>query len=779
MSESKPQAAAAQTMSPAVKQIIDNMNYNDYLSAVYSYEQKSEECRRAHEKVREAYELRAAAKSKLDDVCNEERLNRESYKKILDGESSALQHSWESTNRRFDLRLATQSENERLKAKNDINKYKRDQASAVKEVKGRINKYEKKLKDAEDSCDCYTAELDKLSHFSGETFPPYNADVLESLKRAKKKHLLTKYQEEMLDENVETACGTWISGFDSLEKAEKELADSRFYKKLVKGSVTKEIISSAAAVSSVAVGVLLVIFVAILTIAAPSAFAQVVQSVVMTGAFGGLFSSVTHIARSKIDAVKNLPVSEKAMAFITFFLGGAAGCVLGLLLPALVVLNTISAVGCAFLFHRIMLTSYAAAILKKNSFLKDKARRRLFAEYEKIDNGSYNFRIYCYLNHNAVLTYTSIVYAEEKRNEMRKEKEVALKDKKNYANELKNAKEELNRLNNGYDLDNYKRTRMKQCEQIIQSYENGRPPKPDFEKKAFENKKDVLEPYNAEYKNIRTRISEAQAAWGKADNAYQLAKKSYETKAAFRDLVTLALRSWSKTPLPVSTDYSLVDALCADSTKDIHIIHHDLKPYVVLYKPVTQKSNPAETLHGTLYRFSRGLCRINPRRLIQINIIDYISDPNILINSRYFRSFFGKGIIGGIRTMKDFDIRLFSDRGVFKTFFKLFEMQCNEMSDLLKRSGAAAAECDIAAANRIAEPIGDVFPYQICFFVVPRADDAVSYPPPHEITALIDNGKYLACGILPFFFAQQDNIAPEWKSFLDNLSTEPYVFMLK
>lgn len=779
MSENKPQPAAADPVSPAVRKIIDNMNYNDYLSAVYSYEQKADDCKRAHDKARLAYNARAAAKEKLDDVRREEQLNRDSYNKILDGEAAAVRRAWESTNSRFDLRLATQSENERLKAKNDIIKYKRRQAAAVKEVQERIDNYTQKLADAEESFDYYSDELDKLANFSGGTFPPYNADVLAALERARNKRLLTKYQMEMLDDDVETVCGTWISGFDSLENAERELADSRFYKKLVKGAVTKEVISTTAAVSSVAVGVLSVIFVILLTLAEPSEFERVVQVIITTGAFGGVFSSAAHMLRSNVDAVRNLPIREKAMAVITFSLGAVIGCITGLFIPPLIIMNMLCAAACAFLFHRIMLTSYAAKLLRKIPLLKDMSRRQLFAEYEKLDDGTYNFRIYCYLNHNAVLTYSSIAYAEEKRADLRKKKNVAEKDKKNYSAELNSAKDELDKLGRGYDLDNYKRTRMKQCEEKIRAYENERPPKPDFEQTAYENKKDVLEPYNSEYKNITSRISAAEAEWEKADNAYRVTKKAYETKAAFRDLVALALRSWGKSPLPVSTDYALVDALCADSTKDIHIIHHDLKPYVVLYKPVTQKESPAETLHGTLYRFARGLCRINPRRLIQINIIDYISDPNILTNSKYFRSFFGKGIIGGIRTMKEFDIRLFSDRGVFKTFFKLFELQCGEMTDLLDRSGVAAPECDIAEANRIAEPLGDVFPYQICFFVVPRANDVSACPPPHEIIALIEDGTYLKRGILPFFFAQQDDIAPEWRSLLAKLPTEPYVFMLK
>ena len=68
--------------------------------------------------------------------------------------------------------------------------------------------------------------------------------------------------------------------------------------------------------------------------------------------------------------------------------------------------------------------------------------------------------------------------------------------------------------------------------------------------------------------------------------------------------------------------------------------------------------------------------------MIQINIVDPVSDPSIIKGEDCFYSLCEDGIVSGISTTDEFEIRLFTSEKKYKTFKAVFNSQCFEVKEI-------------------------------------------------------------------------------------------------
>lgn len=161
--------------------------------------------------------------------------------------------------------------------------------------------------------------------------------------------------------------------------------------------------------------------------------------------------------------------------------------------------------------------------------------------------------------------------------------------------------------------------------------------------------------------------------------------------------------------------------------------------------------------------------------MLQINIIDPVSDPKILLNDERFKRLSPMGVINGVHSINDFEIRLFSGERAYNTFKTIFKNQCIEIQKLLSQNHDFIKPFEsysLDLANRIKDNENEPFMYQIMMFIVPRAFDHIGFEPPIEVVRSIENGTYLNMGLLPIFFVDDDSIHDNWKKVIELCSGE-------
>ena len=773
----------------AEKFLIENMTYDDYLGSVYTYEETAEKCSKAQA---DADALRKKLKSindELDSLGGSKAAIQKQYDELLSSEINRKKDLWKKSQARFDFKLSNKKAAAEQSAQNDIQACLDEYNSQMKTAAEQVVGLEDHLKELDRAYGAFTQQQADLANFEVKSFPPADADALNVLENARDKKLLTKYQRAMLGENIDVICKSRLKRFDELIGIEKEFSASDFYRQIVDGTVTDTIFNEVALTTSIVFVSVLTMIILVLSVFQPSAFSAVIHSIAGMAAFGGAFASAIFFLRNKYSVIKKLPFTQKAMTAAS----SAAGCVIGFCLSAFLIApvrNTAAliyfimcAVACGLLVRRLMLTSFSEKIMAKIPSLKNRARKNVFSDHETLENGRYNFMIFCYLMHGSILDYLSIQFRQNEIDSLRERIDFNRKDHKYYTEELKKAKGRTENLKKEkIRVTEFVKKRNSQLKAELESIEAERPPEPDFETEAKKSISAVLVPLQKELSIIEDKIACAKAEKAElskdSDRVFSAAIRLKKQKT----LTANALRQWKKTPLPESTDYRLLDTLCIDSKTSITMLHHELKPYVIRYSCSEQSQCPGEILGQFIYRYIRGLCKINPRRLMQINIFDYVSDPKHIMSTKSFTKLTPRGVIEGIYSMKDFEIRIFPNAEGYSTFKDFFKIQCGKIGSVIKENKDKTPEGtkpDIAFANKLKSRSGERFLYQVCIFIVPREYDQKSFRPPKGMIDLIDRGGCIRLGLLPVFIADENSVSPEWNNIISKYDSCSHIFPIK
>lgn len=766
--------------------VIENMTYDDYLGSVYTYEETSAEAAKARVEAEKAGKLRKSAEEELSELQQKyDDLDKECTK-IIDEEIDRRKKAWKKTSDRFDFLISNQKAAAEQTARADIQKMKDKHTSELKKIRSEINDYSDQIKNLDEEHVRLKAERAKYSHFSGKKIQLRSEESARFLQRAKNKKLLTQYQSEMIDQDVKT-CESWLSGFDSLETAESDFDNSDFYRELREAKISEPIFTRTANICTVFFALIGAIFSVAAVLFVPNAVTIFFHTAITMLAFGGLFSSVTHVLRKRFAAVRSLPLRERPMLITVFTIGCIPGFFIGefVLAPsrsaAALFFSIVFCAVCALLFRRLLLTKLSKKLLSRIPYLQDKARKEIFQKYEQVDNGKYNFMMYCYLNHSAVSLYLSIHFAESEHNRITESISVNRTKHSYYEKELAASKKRFRELSNGNAAAVYEQERLKALAEQIAAMESKRPKKPDFELEAKTACAEKTEPLEAEKNEIKTKIEKSQKRLEPLNADYTKKSERAAALKTQKKRTAAALRQWKRTPLPSATKYTLLDTLCFEEKSRISIIRHDLKPSVFRYEIKDGTPNKDEAVAAAVYRYVKGLCKINPRRLIQVNIFDYVTDPNVYINTKAFTGLSKKSVIRGIYSMKDFEIRLFTDADGYKTFKNFFRLQISSMRTIFRENSDSVpqgTQRDIALANRLSGKSSGLFLYQVCIFIVPRENAAAAFAPPKSFIELIRKEDPIRVGLLPVFFTDNSSISPQWLEITDEFNSSDNVYVI-
>ena len=767
--------------------VIENMTYDDYLGSVYTYEETSAEAAKARINAEKADRSRKSVAEELTELQRKYDDIDKECKKIIDAVIDRRKQAWKKTNDRFDFLISNQKAVAEQTAQADIQKMKDKHTSELKKVRTEINEYSDRLKSLDEEHERLKADRLRYSNFSGKSFPPRSEDSLSFLQRARRKNLLTKYQSEMLEKSVKATCASWLSGFDSLETAESDFDNSDFYKKLLEGKVTDPIFTKTANICTVFFALIGTILSVAAVIFQPNTLTVFFHTALTMLAFGGIFSSVTHVLREKSAAVRSLPLRERPMLITVFAVGCLPGFFIGEFVlapnrsPAALLFTIVFSAACALLFRRLLLTKLSKKLLSRIPYLKDKARKELFEKYEQVEKGKYNFMIYCYLNHSAVLQYLSIKFATSERSRINNSISFNRTDYSFYEKELADSKKRFREISTGNAAAAYEQERLRALSEQIAAMESKRPKKPDFELEAKAACAEKTEPLEIEKNELQKKIEETKKRLEPLNDDYTKKSQRAAVLKSQKKRTAAALRQWKRTPLPSATNYSLLDTLCFEEKNRISIIRHDLKPSVFRYEIKDGTTNKDEAVAAAVYRYVKGLCKINPRRLIQVNIFDYVTDPDVYTDTKAFTGLSQKGVIRGIYSMKDFEIRLFTDADGYKTFKNFFRLQISSMRTVFRENSDSipqGTQRDIALANRISGKSSDLFLYQVCIFIVPRENEAASFLPPKSFIELIRKEDPIRVGLLPVFFTDNSSISPQWLEITDEFNSSDNVYVI-
>lgn len=766
--------------------IIENLTYDDYLSSVYTYEDACEAYTRAQSEAAGSEREYKNAARELDEQLGLDADNRVRYDEIVDAEIEKKKEIWTKNQARFDVKLSTKKALAENMARNEIQNKKDEYTAEVENCKREISAFESKL----DSLDKEYSELKerrkKFDNFTGANFPPVDDKASDILRRAREKRLLTKGQEEMIEGDVAQPCQMWLTGFDSLIDMETEFARSEFFKKLEEGRVTRTVITKFANITAIITAGVLTLISVVMALFEPNVVSLTIHTLLSLLAVGGVFACVTHVLRERFENIKNLPIPERAMLIIMFILGAAAGLFSGLYLiapsrsVASLVFAVIFSLCTGLLTRRLLMMKFACRRLSAVTHLRDKARRELFEKYEHEEGGRYTFMIYCYLCHESVLTYLSMEYSQKEIESIQQKLGYNRNDHKHYSESLARAKAKRAALRGEEQtVKDFERSRFDALAKELIAIEAERPSEPDFRAEVLKTCASKLAPLDKEHKEFSEKIERLKREVRVLDEDSQHDEQIAENCRAQKKLIAGALRQWKKTPMPIATDYRLVDKLCIDSKSQLTIVTHSCKPIVLRYRPKQRPSEPGSAAAGFIYKYVRGLCKINPRRLMQINIFDFISDPRTYIGYRSFDRLSDKGVISGVYSQRDFEIRLFSNMSGYSTFKDFFKIECSKVSAFINENRDSLPETSkpgLAEVNKAAAEDGLMFMYQVCVFVVPREEDRDRFHPPKSLLDLIDKGIYSRLGILPVFIADSESVADEWKPVVDKYAECDHIF---
>lgn len=757
-------------------EIISNMTYSDYLSAVYSCEEKARKKALFDKKMPVLKKVLDEKKAVFQKLKNKEEANRKERERLHTAAINEQKQKWQKTQDRLDVRISQEVGRAKQQAEAEISKRKDEFEKEFKTHRDRIRYLKDEMSRLDSDYNELLEKQESLEDYSGDSFPVADESTFELLQTAKNKRWLTSYHRELLRKNVNEICSKRIHSFDELKDRELEFANSKMVKDIRKGEVTNVVIREFTKLSTIIFAVVFSLLSLVAFVNPMLLFFAVIQAALSCLGMGyAVLLLADFLGQKYLFDPDETSVEERSLLIAALVLGGIGGFFLWEYLifdtkNLFAFLYTILSVAASsLLFRKLMLTELASKLLKKIPFLKNRARYYIFKNSVKSENGKYNLQIYCYLNHSEVLQYLSINYKNQISVDLENKKELNRNIYKKNQSELSELSEQKKELDiKEQKLRTFIKHRKLRLQEEIKQIESERDKLKaiDFEANIPQKTLKELERLDSEYNALQTDISEAKEQARTTQEKFDVINRKYKKLSKEYLLIEAALRYWYKTPTPAATDYRLLDSLCFESNRQLSIIHHKLRPYAFRYTVRHKESSPSKSLKSTIFRYIRGLIKINPCRMLQINIIDPVSDPSILINDPLFKRINSMGIINGVSSPNDFEIRLFSSQRNYNTFRSVFKTQCTELHRLLSKSPEVTDDkpFSVELGNRIKANENEPFMYQIMMFIVPRAFDRTDFDPPSEIVKAIENGTYLNMGLLPIFFVDNDSIHENWKN---------------
>lgn len=764
-------------------ELISNMTYRDYLSAVYGYEDKAFLQSQCEKKLLPLEQFRDAKKNELTALEQAANNNRDRRSRLHDDAIEGQKELWQKTQDKLDVLITQEKLRITKDAKDEINKKKNDFLEEHNKFKTKVDELKGDMQRLDNEFEEIKIYRNKVNESSIEIPPIEDESVLDLLLEARDKHWLTAYHKELLQRDADDVCLNRVESFEDLTELEQDFASSQMVADIRQGKVTREVISEFAGRAAIVSGVFFALM-GTIGAANPSlvffVFFQVISSCMFLG--GMTLDIVTKALKKKFPA-KRTRSKIKIAAVSAGLLVGAMG------FPLWAVINSsqgilsfiytlISSAAAGLFIKQLLLGKIPERILKTLPFLQDRARYYVFKNNLKTEKGKHNLQIYCYLNRNLVINYLTLKHRDDVNADIeRRLKENRGKRKKDKSQLMRLAPMQKDLLNKKDEFNSFAQKRTNKLQNDIKQIElrRGDVTAIDFEAKLPQNVSSELIQLDAEYEDIQVQIENMSLSVKRAEEHLNAARKQYEKAVEACNITEEALRYWYKTPTPLATGYKLMDVICFESKKQLSIIHHNLQPFAFRYIITHKNINPSDTVRLMIFKYIRGLIKINPCRMLQINIIDPVSDPKILLNDERFKRLSPMGVINGVHSINDFEIRLFSGERAYNTFKTIFKNQCIEIQKLLSQNHDFIKPFEsysLDLANRIKDNENEPFMYQIMMFIVPRAFDHIGFEPPIEVVRSIENGTYLNMGLLPIFFVDDDSIHDNWKKVIELCSGE-------
>jgi len=764
-------------------ELISNMTYRDYLSAVYGYEDKAYKKEQCGKKLVPLEQIRDAKKNELSSLEQSANDNRTKRSKLHDDAVLAQKQIWQKTQDKLDVLITQEVFRAKKQANDDINKKKNEYMEEREKYNSVVSELKNSMLRLDNEFEEIKIYRNKVNESSIEVPPLEDESVLNLMIDARDKHWLTAYHRELLQRDADDVCLNRVETFEDLIELEQDFASSKMVEDIRRGKVTREVINEFAVRSAIISGIFFALM-GTIGAANPSlvffVFFQVISSCMF---FGGLTLDImTKVLRKKFPD-KRVRSKIKVASIATGFLVGAIGFPIWALINSLggfflFVYTLISSAAAGFFIKQLLLTKISEKVLKTLPFLQNRARYYVFKNNLKTGKGKHNLQIYCCLNRNLVLNYLTVKHRADVNADIeRRLKNNREKRKKEKATLLGLAPWQNEILNKKSNFDSYARIRTEKLKKEIKTIESrrGETASVDFEAKLPQNVASELIQLDAEYEDIQVQIENMSLSVKRAEEHLNAARKQFDKAVEACSITEEALRYWYKTPTPLATGYKLMDTICFESKNQLSIIHHNLKPFAFRYMIPHKEISPSESVRLMIFKYIRGLIKINPCRMLQINIIDPVSDPKILLDDERFRRLSPMGVINGVHSINDFEIRLFSGERAYNTFKTIFKNQCIEIQKVFSQNTDSIKPFEafsLDLANRIKNNENEPFMYQVMMFIVPRAFDHTDFKPPKEILRSMENETYLNMGILPIFFVDDDSIHENWRKAVELCSEE-------
>ena len=749
--------------------------YEEYVDAVYGFNEISEKKNIAEKDFTEAktvlnehYEITKRLKASIA-------ANRTERETIYTNSRNEQENKWNKERAELEVRIEQGTKQLTRKYDGIIQEYtdifheKRESFSQrYTPIKQKKENCLKELKDREE-------ERASIEDFTPQYIPPANADVQTLLLKHRERGFFTPAQNSMLDETVAdfTSRHKNIKTLEDVKKEEKSFANSDWLKNLKSGKITRSLIHHDAIWFSGIVTFICANIMLISKLAGGSGVGELVRTLMICILFGEVFLLIARyfVIRTFFD---NLVREKKVLiAAAALMLGMILGCAVYVKTSetnrhnnALAIM-TLLALPCAFLLIRTgFLELVDPRLLNKIPFVKNQSRKRMYKVLSKEKTGSFNAQLYLYINHNAVVNFINID-THEKEKTMLNEKITVLKKTIKQLNEqinvLKPEYAELKELRLFYqnliiDAKKEKARKINDLEDLRNE------PTPDFDDLIPVWIKERIKRLDAENEKMTLGFNEKILTLKQSFTDYNAVKSINEQAQKEYGATAAVLKVWNNTPLPSQCGYMLKDSFCFESSSSMNVIRFGLEPFVFFTR--VSSADPSKLFKKTIFRCIRGLVKINPKALIQVNIIDPISDPAIIKGEDRFFTLCSEGIVSGIGSTDEFEIRLFTSEKRYKTFRALFNSQCFDVKDIFdtnKSSIPQKTRHDLVLANKLKNSDEEPFMYQVMMFVVPRRGDRTEFSPPKDIVSAIKCGTYLDMGLVPFFFAEKDNIREDWQ----------------
>ncbi len=754
------------------------VTYQQYRDAAYRYNAATEKMIREEKELEEAKESLEKKREELKQVESLITHNRTQRNAFLEEETTIYRQQW--TEQKNEVDRAVDEEIRRINAeaseriKKQTKEYKAKKAgidNIVRPYYNRVENYKNEI-----------VELNRKKESIGDftkDIPVGNKKVLSFLVRARKKKLFTRNQGELLD----TPCDVIINNrrefrsFADVTNAEKNLASCDWYKRLEKGDVTESVRMKTASVVSGAVIFLFFLFLAFFFFAGLPGAVKIVQVILMMLAMGGFTSNFVNFVIVKMFFQDKSEYWKSIVNFLSVIAGMALGTVLWIAFyksstGTRFILLLLSMASTFFLCRKTFVSYVRLDTLGKIGLLRDLTRKEILRELEPSRDNIRFLQMYCYLNHTAVINYVAMIYRDHLHNKIEEDLEVA-------QNCLTVAKRDLNAHNkelkqllmlkkeNDQKKDAIEADRVNA---VAEAEEKRLTEMPDFTQMLSESVLSEINSFDNEYETLQTQrtVIEQECI---ADDDIVLHKRALSLAARDRvnELKTV-LFGWDLSPDPLETEYHFSDILCFESAENISIIKHNLEPFVFWYQAKCVNSSPANSLNKILCRCIRGLKKINPQALMQINIIDCVSNRQEIIEYSEYSSLCSDGITTYIKSTDRHELRLIDNKDSFKMLRALFISQCYDIRDFFnshKDMITDDTERSLAGANQLKNDVNEPFVYQIMLYVVPRANDINVTEPPKEIVQAMKDDICVSMGVIPFFFADMDSVHEKWREAVD------------